>query len=44
MHATLTFIDVQLNWYPGTTSFINKNDIGLGNILSFPVNEYLKVI
>ena len=42
MHATLTFTDVQLKWHPSTTSFINNDDIGLGNILSFPVNEYLK--
>ena len=35
MHATLTFTDVQLKWHPSTTSFINKNDIGLGNIYLF---------
>tara|TARA_B100001093_G_scaffold328588_1_gene313608 strand:+ start:60865 stop:65322 length:4458 start_codon:yes stop_codon:yes gene_type:complete len=42
MSSSLAFTDIQLNWQPTTNSFINNNDIGLGNILSFSVNEYLK--
>ena len=42
MNSSLVFTDVQLNWQSSTSSFVNNNDIGLGNILSYPVNEYLK--
>ena len=42
MNSSLVFTDVQLNWYPSISSFVNNNDIGLGNILSYSVNEYLK--
>ena len=41
MVSTFTFSDIDLKWDATNNSFVSYGDIGLGNIYSYPVTDYL---